>query len=174
MPRAIIIAILLILSTIGVEGQVDYSNDIAAVYFMTRPGELIVGGGRFYIFKKDSLFVWNQKGWNSNSKPIYDTTYYPLTDKEGDSLFRIIHSSDTLKSAVNSCILDGLILEISYKSFTGIHTVGILNAYDDKLFMFVDMINRHVPENLTIHYNKKELEREAEECSQRFPKRTKN
>jgi hypothetical protein len=65
---------------------------------------------------------------------------------------------------MNPCIIDGLILGISYRMGDAKHHVWISNAYDEKLFLFVDIINNHFPDDWRIRYNKAELIRETKRC----------
>lgn len=87
----------------------------------------------------------------------FDTAYYTLTSSEKESILKILKSPDTLKSAINPCIMDGLILSLSYEKGNKKHTVRILNDYDDKLFTFIDIANKYIPERFRIRYDKNEL-----------------
>jgi hypothetical protein len=129
MSKISALAILLSLSTFRVCGQATDSNSIVSIYFVTRPGGLISGDVRFFSFKGDTLSAWNNKGWFSSSDAECDTAYYTLTNNEREGILRILKSPDTLKSAINHCMLDGLILSISYEKGNAKHIAWILNSY---------------------------------------------
>lgn len=174
MSKTSIFGVLLTLSIFQVCGQTADSNGIVSICFVTRPGGLITGDVRFFSFKADTLSVWNNKGWFSGADARFDTAYYALTNGEKENILSILKSPDTLKSAFNPCILDGLILAITYEKNSAKHSVWISNAYDDKLFIFIDIINKYVPEHFQIHYNKDELIRETKECFTSLQKRQKS
>jgi hypothetical protein len=165
---------LLTFSVFQVRGQGVDSNDIVSIYLVTHPGGLMSGDGRFFILKSDTLSVWNNKGWFSDPNEGFDTADYALTNSEKESILKILKSPDTLKSAFNPCIMDGLILLVSYEKNNKKHSAWISNAYDDQLFTFVDIINKHVPEQIRIRYDKDELIRMTTECFANLHKRQKN
>ena len=174
MSKTSIFSILLTLSIFQVCGQTAESSYSVSIYLVTRPGGLITDDGRLFSFKADTLSVWNNKGWFSDSDTKYDTAYYTLTNDERDSILRILKSPDTLKSAINPCILDGLILSIFYENDSAKHTVWISNAYNAKLFTFIDIVNKYVSEHFRIYYNKDELIRKTNECFTSLQKRQKS
>ena len=122
------------------------------------------GDGRFFTFKSDTLYAWNNKGWFAGPDERFDTVHYALTNNEKESILNILKSPDTLKSAFNPCMMDGLILSVSYEKSNKWHSVWISNAYDDKLFTFIDIINKYVSDQFRIRYDKDELIRMTTDC----------
>jgi hypothetical protein len=173
MSKAIFFTLLLTLSGACLLGQTvrrqtDTSKYIAVVYFVTHPGGFLFGDGHFFAFNGDTLSVWDTYGKSAQFGTRYDTAYYKLTNNEEDSILQTIAPPDTLKSAVNPCIMDGFIFSVWYKSGGKEHVAWVSNAYDERLFLFVDVINRHVPENFKIHYDREGLITETQECLTRL------
>jgi hypothetical protein len=174
MTKISTLAILLALSTFQVCGQTANSSYVVSTYFVTHPGGLITGNGRLFSFKADTLSVRNNKGWVSYSDAKYDTACYKLTNNKRETILRLLKSRDTLKSAINPCLMDGLVLSISYERGNAKHTVWISISYNDKVFIFIDIINKYVSNDFRIHYNKDELIRETKECFASLKKRRKS
>ena len=102
MSKTRILAVLLTIPLFQVRGQGVDSNDVVSIYFVTHPGG------------------------------CHDTAHYTLTDSEKESISRILKSPATLKSAVNTCIMDGLISSISYEKADKKYSALILNAYESQ------------------------------------------
>jgi hypothetical protein len=164
MAKTWLLIALLTFSLFQARAQTADSSDRVLIYFVTHPGGLMTGVGRFFAFRSDTFCVWNNKGWLSDPKEGVDTTYYTLTNIEKDSILKILKSPDTLKSAFNPCIMDGLILWFSYEKANKKYTAWVSNAYDNKLFTFIDIINKYVPKQFRIPYDKDELIRITTEC----------
>jgi hypothetical protein len=139
----------------------------AFINYATWPG--ILGfNGRLFKFSSDTLSVMNlveRKSFgDSTAKDIYDTSYYLLSKKERQSIIETIQSIDSLTSVFNFCIIDGLRFYFSCSLDTTKHTAWVSNAYNSRIYFFVDIINKYVPVQQSIHYNKRKLIKEEKKC----------
>jgi hypothetical protein len=140
------------------------SDYVASIYLVTHPGGLIMGSGTFYDFNGETLTVRNFIKWLPDNKKMYDTTHYFLSAAERLHIVQDLQSIDTLKSTMVPCIMDGLIFHFASEMKGVQHSVWISNAYNDKIFLFVDIINSHVAREQYIHYNRNELINKMEKC----------
>jgi len=150
-----------------VTGQTNQSSYSAFINLATSPSVLGFNG-RLFKFHSDSLLVMDRSDYrqvnDSTYIDIYDTTYYPITDAEKQKIITTIKSVDSLESIYNFCMMDGLrfYFSCSYDSIE--HHAWVSNAYDSRIFMFLDIINAHVPYDLQIRYNKDGLVNEEKKC----------
>ena len=166
MVKILIIVPFLSVLILQVKGQNEKSSYHAYINLATEPSVLGFNG-RLFLFKSDTLSIMNRKGQkniNDSFINIYDTTYYLLTDQEKQKIIVMIQSVDSLESIFNFCIIDGLRFYFSCGLDTFYHTAWVSNAYDPKIFLFVDIINNHVPKNFQIPYNKDLLIKEEKKC----------
>lgn len=146
----------------------------AFINFATSPGFLGFNG-RLFEFNNDSLLVMVRKGYKIGYKKYkktvkkkyidtYDTTRYILAKDEEDTIQKTINSIDSLASRFNFCIIDGLRFYFTCGIDKVSHGAWISNAYDPKIFLFIDILNKHVPEKLQVRYDREWLIKFEKQC----------
>jgi hypothetical protein len=175
MPKVAIFIVLLALLTLPGGTQMAWPvtqtarpGYRATIYYVTHPGGLLLKDGIFFNFHDDTLSACNPVRRDPSGNRVYDTTRYWLTKEEKNNIGDTIASIDTLKAIINPCIMDGLVFSFSYESEGVKHAAWVGNAYNSKIYLFVDIINRHVPESFRIRYDKEELIARQKDCAARW------
>ncbi len=74
-------------------------------------------------------------------------------------------SNDSLKSQyTNLCIIDGMILHFHFEWSNNEKSTTLSNYYLYKMNPFVDFVNRTIPQEYKIWYDKEELEKQMKHC----------
>ena len=158
---------LLLLSVFSGRAQTGKSDYFVFINVATQTGPDGYDGQLFDI-EGDSITVMNllKRALPSDTtqKNVYDTVYYSLSPGEKENIIATIKSIDTLKSPRNPCIDDGLRFFFSCGIGNSVQDANVINAYDEKIFYFVDIINRHVPKKYQIIYKKNQLIDLLKEC----------
>jgi hypothetical protein len=183
--RIPIIALLIAITYIPLIAQTDTTAYRIFINPAIRPGSFNSYDQRMYQIEKGELMVMKlskviggtnifegvfskkKKVKKKASKPvyIYDTTFYKLTipqEIEIRHTLRSIHCIDSFISDFN--IIDGLRFTFSCKYGFKEYSTWVSNAYHDKIDVFINMINSHVPEEWKIWYDKNELVNWEERC----------
>jgi hypothetical protein len=149
--------------------QSSSPNFHAFINYATRPGVLGFNG-RLFRFSNDTLVVMsNENGYFQHD---YDTMYYKLSNGELNKIEKTIRSIDSVQSKFNFCIIDGLRLYFSCGIDSVNHGGFLENIYDKKVFLFVNIINNHVPKSQQIRYHKREMTLAQNECLAEFSRGT--
>ncbi len=139
----------------------------AYINLATFPG-LTGFNGRLYHFKYDTILVMNRKGQlkinDTTYKDTYDSSYYSLSAGEIQKIITTLRAVDSLESVFNFCIIDGLRFYFSCSIDTIEYNAWVGNAYDPVIYLFVDILNKNVPEKFQIWYDKDQMIREEKRC----------
>lgn len=122
-----------------------------------------IGGYTFKnIFEKKDTLVKEEK---TEITYVYDTTFYSLNPLQEKEIIKTISSIHCMDDFVHDPRwIDGLRFTFSCRLDTMKHSTWISNVYNEKIAVFIEIINSYVPKDWQVWYDKKELLNSSIDC----------
>lgn len=114
------------------------------------------------LFEKKDTTVKKEK---QELTYIYDTTFYTLNPLQEGEIIQTIASIRCMDNFIHDpSWIDGLRFTFSCRLDTVMHSTWISNVYNEKIAVFIEIINSYVPKNWQIWYDKKKLLYSSIDC----------
>jgi hypothetical protein len=120
-----------------------------------------------YYVTKDSIIVKQGAGWNflERNKIRYSSIFTSQEKADIDSLATTLNKASFKSFYYNPCIIHGVTHEFSFNWEDHTKRTTLSNYYLDDVNAFVNFINKKIPKEFKILYDKEKLQTDLKNCS---------